>query len=85
MTQVKVVNGKLVVNKTATTEKKGRLVRYFYPPSQYDTLLKLSKTCGLETGSKVKDHNAVRSITKALIDDFITNQSKPKTEPKAEK
>lgn len=80
MTEVKVVNGKLVVKKTARNEKKGRLVRYFYPPSQYDALLKLSKTCGLDTGSKVKDHNAVRSITQALIDDFITNQSKPKSQ-----
>ena len=80
MTHVEIVGGKLKVTKTAKSNN-GKPPKYPYPQAQYEALLKLAKASGVDTGStKAGQTKAVNSVTKALIDDFIANQSKPKTE-----
>jgi len=79
MTEVKIVSGKITVNKTATTTKNGKPAKYAYPQSQFETLLKLAKQANVEFGdSKASKTKAVNSVTKALIEDFIATQNKPK-------
>lgn len=81
MTEVKVVNGKLVINKTAIAKANGKPAKYPYPSTQFDELLSLAKKAGVEIGSsKAMKTKAVNAVTRALIDDFIATQSKPKTE-----
>lgn len=80
MTEVKIVGGKLTVKKEPTAKGNNKPAKYPYPQSQYDALLKLAKTAGLEANSKAQRTKAVNSVTRALIDDFIATQNKPKTE-----
>ena len=81
MTEVKIVGGKLVVNKTAIAKGNGKPAKYPYPQAQYDTLLKIAKSAGVEIGSSTAAKTkAVNAVTRALIEDFIATQSKPKTE-----
>ena len=81
MTEVKIVGGKLTVNKTATTKGNGKPAKYPYPQNQFDALLSLAKKAGVEIGtSKAIKTKAVNAVTKALIEDFIAEQNKPKTE-----
>ena len=81
MTDVKIVGGKITVNKSTTTKGNGKPKKYPYPQAQYEALLKLAKQSGIDTGnSKPQNTKAVNAVTKALIEDFIANQSKPKSE-----
>jgi len=80
MTEVKIVGGKLTVNKTATAKGNGKPAKYPYPQAQYDQLLKLAKTAGLEANSKAQKTKAVNSVTRAVLDEFIATQNKPKTQ-----
>ena len=83
MTEVKISNGKLVVNKSTTT-KGNKPPKYAYPPSQYEALLKLAKGAGLDVESnKAAKTKAVNLVVKAALDDFIAQQhqqQKPKPE-----
>lgn len=80
MTEVKIVGGKLVVNKTAIAKGNNKPAKYPYPQGQYDQLLKLAKGAGLDANSKAQKTKAVNAVTRALIDEFIQQQNKPKTE-----
>lgn len=81
MTEVKVVGGKLTVKKEPTAKGNTKPAKYPYPPAQFDALLKLAKQAGVEIGtSKAMKTKAVNSVTRALIDDFLATQNKPKTE-----
>lgn len=81
MTEVKVVGGKLTVNKTATPKGNGKPAKYPYPTEQFDALLKLAKQAGVEIGtSKALKTKAVNAVTRAVLDEFITTQDKLKTE-----
>lgn len=78
---VKIVNGKLVVDKTATTNGNGKAKKYPYPNSQYDQLLKLAKTAGIDIGStSASKTKAANTVTRAIIDAFIADTDKPKAE-----
>ena len=80
MNEVKVVGGKLTVKKQPTTKGNNKPAKYPYPQAQYDALLKLAKGAGLEAGTKARRTKAVNSVTRAIIDAFIVNENKPKTE-----
>ena len=55
--------------------------KYLYPQAQYQALLKLAKSVGVGIGStKAAETKAVNSVTRAVLDEFIANQNKPKTE-----
>jgi hypothetical protein len=77
MTEVKIIDGKIVVNKTATT-KGAKPPKYRYTGEQYDALLKLAKARGIDTGKKALNTRSINLITAAVIDDFITAQGKVK-------
>ena len=81
MTEVKIANGKLVVNKTATATANGKPAKYPYPTSQYEALAKLAKSAGIDIGStSASKTKAANTVTRAIIDAFIADQNKPKTE-----
>ena len=80
MTEVKIVGGKLTVRKEPTAKSNGKPAKYPYPQNQYDALLKLAKGAGLEAGTKAQRTKAVNSVTRAVLDEFITTQNKPKAE-----
>ena len=81
MTEVKIVNGKLVANKTATAKGNGKPAKYPYPQAQFDELLKLAKGAGVEIGtSKASRTKAANTVTRAILEAFIVDQNKPKTE-----
>jgi len=80
MTEVTIVNNKLKVNKTSTATN-GKAKKYPYSTSQYDALVKLAKSAGIDTGStKASSTKAANTVTRAIIDAFIAEQNKPKTE-----
>lgn len=80
MQEVSIVGGKVKVNKTATAQANGKPAKYPYPQAQYDQLLKLAKGAGLEAGTKAQRTRAINSVTRAIIDAFLAEESKPKTE-----
>lgn len=81
MTEVTITDGKLVVKKEPTTIKgNNKPAKYPYPQNQFDALLKLAKQAGIEASTKASKTKAVNAVTRALIDDFIAKQDKPKTE-----
>ena len=76
---VKVVNGKLVVDKTATTNGNGKAKKYPYSNDQYSELLNLAKKAGIDIGStSASKTKAANTVTRAIIDSFIAEQNKPK-------
>jgi hypothetical protein len=80
MTEVKIIAGKLTVNKT-TTGKSGKPAKFPFPVTQYDSLLQIAKKAGIATGtSRASQTKAVNLVVKAALDDFIASQSKPKAE-----
>ena len=81
MTEVKIVGGKLAVSKNTTLKGNGKPTKYPYPATQYDALLKLAKSSGVDVGStKAQNTKAVNAVTRAIVDDFIATQNKPKPE-----
>ena len=78
MTEVKIVGGKLTVKKQPTPKGNAKPAKYPYPQSQYDALLGLAKSAGLETGTKAQRTKAVNAVTRAVVDEFIATQTKPK-------
>lgn len=81
MNEVKLVNGKLVVSKETTTKGNGKPAKYPYPQSQFDSLLKLAKAAGVDVGStKAANTKAVNAVCRAVLEGFIADQNKPKTE-----
>lgn len=81
MTQVQIVGGKLVVKKEPTAKGNNKPAKYPYPQPQYDELLKLAKSSGIDIGSTpASKTKACNAVTRALIEDFIAQQNKPKTE-----
>lgn len=79
MTEVKIVGGKLTVKKEPAA-KGNKPSKYPYPQQQYDALLRLAKSAGLEAGTKAQRTKAVNQITNAIITDFIASQDKPKAQ-----
>lgn len=80
MTEVKIVDGKLTVKKEPIAKGNNKPAKYPYPQAQYDALLKLSKSAGLEAGTKAQRTKAVNQVVNAIINAFLATQSKPKTE-----
>jgi hypothetical protein len=75
---VKLVEGKFV--KTGKEDKPNgeRPRRYIYPKVQYDNLLRIAKSDGLEVGDTLgKNTHAVRQMTELIIDAFIAERGKP--------
>jgi hypothetical protein len=80
VTEVKIIGGRVVVNKTSV-KRNGKPPKYPYPIAQYDALLKVAKSAGVDIGSsKTQTTKTVNAITHAVIDDFIAAQNKPKVE-----
>ena len=80
MTEIRLVQGKLVMKKEPVAKGNNKPAKYPYPQAQYDELLKLAKGAGLEANSKAQRTKAVNSVVRAVLEDFITTQNKPKTE-----
>lgn len=81
MTEVKIVGGKLTVKKEPTAKGNSKPAKYPYPQAQYQALLKLAKGAGVGIGStKAAETKAVNAVTRAVLDDFLANQDKPKTQ-----
>ena len=79
MTRVEIHEGKVKVTKTAKNNQKPK--KFPYPDSLYDQLLKLAKQCGIDTGdTKAKNTAAVNALTKAVLEDFLISQAKPKAQ-----
>ena len=77
---VTIVNGKLTATKEET-KPNGKPSKYPYPSNQYDNLLKLAKSAGLDIGTtSASKTKAVNSVTRAILEDYIATHSKPKTE-----
>lgn len=75
-----VKDGKLVPTKEPA-KPNGKPSKYPFPTSQYDALLKLAKAAGVDVGtSKAQNSKAVNAVTRAVLEDFIVTQNKPKTE-----
>ena len=75
MTEVKIIGGKLTVSKNATSKGTAKPTKYPYPATQYDALLKLAKSSGVDVGStKAQNTKAANAVTRAIIDDFIGHQ-----------
>ena len=80
MNNVIVKDGKLTATKEPV-KKNGKPAKYPYPTSQYDALLKLAKTAGVDVGtSKAQNSKAVNSVTRAILEEFISTQNKPTPE-----
>lgn len=81
MTRVEIKDGKLIVKKELTKKNGNKRAKYVYSDNQYDQLLKLAKSSGIEFGStQASKTKAINLVVSAIIDSFIANQSKPKTE-----
>lgn len=78
MTEVKIVGGKLAIKKEPAIKGEGKPAKYSYSIEQFGALLKLAKDAGLEVSTKVQRTKSVNSVTRAIIDDFIATQAKPK-------
>lgn len=80
MNSVKIVDGKIVPSKEPE-KKNGKPRKYPYPETQYDALLKIAKAAKIDIGtSKAQNSKAVNSVTRAVLEDFIATQTKPKAE-----
>ena len=75
--EIKLVDGKFVkTGKTAKVEGE-KPPKYRYPKYQYDAMLKIAKTDGLDIGeTKAKNTQAANTMTGLVIDAFITDRSK---------
>ena len=81
MTQLEIVGSKLKAKREPAVKGNGKPAKYPYSSTQFEALLKLAKGAGVEVGSsKAQKTKAVNSVTRAVLDEFIANQNKPKTE-----
>jgi len=78
MNSVVIKDGKLLATKEPEV-KNGKPRKYPYTPEQYDSLLKIARAAKIDIGtSKTQNSKAVNSVTRAIIENFITEQNKPK-------
>lgn len=78
--EVKLVDGKLVKTGKPSKAVAGKPPKYPYPLTQYDSLLKIAKSDGLETGdTKAKNTATVNIITGLVIDAFIADRARTKS------
>lgn len=77
--QVKLVEGKFVKTGKKAEAEGVKPPKYRYPAYQYDALLKIAKTDGIDIGeTKAKNTQAANIMTNLIIDAFVTDRSKAK-------
>lgn len=78
MTSVTIKDGKLTASKEPEI-KNGKPRKYPYPETQYNQLLGIAKAAKIDIGStSASKTKAVNSVTRAILENFIAEQNKPK-------